>query len=291
MKLQLKYLRLYGKSLLKLIRGVNLLMVVLTQYIVYAFIVKAKESDIEAWFPSYPFFILCFSTVSVAAAGYIINDYYDIKIDLVNKPGRIVIGRIITRRQALFFHAAFNGLAIFFGLILSWKVALFFVGSGFFLWLYSNSLKRLALWGNLCISLLTAATIWVITLYYKENHTLVLMYSVFAFFISLIREIIKDMEDVKGDAAYGCRTLPIIWGFRKTKVLLIVVLTLFSALLVLQSLAMETVLQFSAFLFLLVPTFYLGYQILKADKQKDYSWLSGFCKWFMVAGVLSLGII
>ena len=279
-----RYLRAYFKALFKLIRWTNLILVLLTQYIVFAFIVKNRGSGAMQLLPSFAFLILSFGTILVAAAGYVINDYYDIKIDLVNKPGRIVIGRIITRRQALLIHSIFNFIAIGMGLFLSWRVALYFAGCAFLLWLYSNYLKRTPLIGNIIVSLLTAATIWIISLYYRENDRLIYVYSLFAFFISLLREVIKDIEDTKGDATYGCKTLPILIGVRKTKIFLYGVLILFAVLFLDH---------FQRFLgvnyILLILLFYLGFKLFWADKQKDYTQLSLFCKWFMLAGALSLG--
>jgi 4-hydroxybenzoate polyprenyltransferase len=265
-------------------------MIFLTQYFAYIFIVQGGRLEPTTLIPPLHFFLLSFSTILIAAAGYIINDYYDIKIDLVNKPGRIVIGRIITRRQALFIHAAFNAIALAIGLYVSWKIALFFGGCGLLLWFYSNYLKRTILWGNISISLLSAATIWVITFYYHQSSHLVYLYFTFGFFISLIREIIKDMEDVKGDATYGCRTLPIVWGFRKTKILVLCILVLFCLILLVESSSVSPGIRSISYYLLLFPTFYLGFKIVMADKQKDYFLLSQFCKWFMVLGILSLGI-
>ncbi len=262
-----------------------------SQYVVYVFIIQDGVHGAEGWIPSLPFFLLAFSTLLIAAAGYVINDYYDIKIDLVNKPGRVVIGRIITRRQALFIHSFFNVLALFLGILLSWKVALFFAFCSFLLWLYSNYLKRTVLWGNICVSFLTAITILVILIYFNEANKVALVYAMFAFFISLIREIIKDMEDVKGDAVYGCRTLPIVLGFQKTKILLIALLIVFSLFLLFESYTAMSHVQFYIFNALLLPIGYLIFQLLKADKQQDYSFLSLFCKGFMVIGIISLGIV
>ncbi|MBC7391650.1 MAG: geranylgeranylglycerol-phosphate geranylgeranyltransferase [Opitutaceae bacterium] len=286
MNFHFRYLRAYLKALFKLVRWPNLILVLLTQYIVFAFIVKNRETEISSFLPSIAFFILSVGTLFIAAAGYIINDYYDIKIDLVNKPGRIVIGRIITRRQALLIHSILNFSAIGLGLFLSWKVALYFAACAFLLWLYSNYLKRTPLIGNIIVSLLTSATIWIISLYYRENDKLIYIYSLFAFFISLLREVIKDIEDTKGDATYGCKTLPILIGVRKTKIFLYGVLILFAVLFLNH---------FKSFhglnYILLILLLYLGFKLFWADKQKDYTELSLFCKWFMLAGALSLGFV
>ncbi len=291
MNFSFRYLRAYLKALFKLVRWPNLLIVFLTQYIVFAFIVKNNVTGLLHFLPSHAFYILSFGTLLIAASGYIINDYYDIKIDLVNKPGRIVIGKLITRRQALLIHSLFNFTAIGLGLLLSWRVALYFTGCAFLLWVYSNYLKRTPLLGNIVVSVLTAATIWIISIYYRENDSLIYSYSIFAFFMSLVREVIKDVEDTKGDASYGCKTLPIAFGVRKTKIFLFSVLGLFSFLLIchLKNLYVNP----SSFFryTLLLPVLYIGFKLFWADKQKDYSHLSLFCKWFMIAGVLSLGLV
>lgn len=278
-------------GLLKLIRWTNLAIIFFTQYVVYAYAAKNKFVIVQSWFPPFEFFLLTFGTLLVAAAGYVINDYYDIKIDLINKPNRIVIGRVISRRQALFFHSILNFLAIAVGFLLSWRVALFFAGCAFLLWLYSNLLKRLALLGNITISVLTAAVIWAISLYFKENDRLIYLYSVFAFCISLLREIIKDMEDTKGDAEHGCKTLPIVWGIRRTKTVLFALIFVFAGLVCFQIMQSERVGQASIYFGMLLPLSYLTYKIHLADKQKDFSRLSSFCKWIMIVGVGSLGII
>lgn len=275
--------------LIKLVRWPNLLMVFFTQYVVFVFIVEKKSSDIGFWLPPHEFYLLTLGTVLVAAAGYIINDYYDIKIDLVNKPRRIVIGSIISRRQALFLHSLITSLALCVGFLLSWRVACFFAACAFFLWIYSNSLKRTPFLGNLLVSLLTAATIWVVGLYFRENNRIVYVYTVFAFYISLLREIIKDMEDTKGDSVYGCKTLPIVLGFRRTKIVLLVLLFFFTFLIANYAQMATTALQSVIYYAFVFPILFLAYKILRADRQKDYAQLSMFCKWLMLAGVLSLG--
>ncbi len=275
------------RSMIKLVRWPNLVIVFFTQYAVYFFLAKNKWSDYSLLIPPFGLLVLSLGTILIAAAGYVINDYYDIKIDLVNKPERIVIGRVVSRRQAIIFHSALNFLAIAIGFTLSWRVALLFGVCAFLLWFYSNILKRTPLLGNILISALSAAVVWAVGVYLGQYNRLVYSYSIFAFCISLLREIIKDLEDTKGDAAYGCKTFPIVWGMRKTKILLIVILVVFIALVIYQAIQQpQEAVIYWGIVFLLL---YLGVQIVKADKQKDFSNLSAFCKWLMLAGVISLG--
>lgn len=272
-----------------MIRWLNLIILFVTQYLVFTFIVKNKETALHTWVPPISFFLLSLATILIAAAGYIINDYYDIKIDLVNKPYRIVVGKMLSRRQALLLHSLLNITAISLGFILSWRVALFFAASAFLLWLYSNYFKRTPLLGNVIVALLSAATIWVIGLYFHENDELIYIYSLFAFLVSLLREVVKDIEDVKGDAAYGCKTLPIVWGIRRTKLFLFAILSIV-CLFTVYFLVLGSVFSLPIYpALLLLPMCYFGCRLALADKQRDYAHLSGVCKYLMVLGVLSLG--
>jgi 4-hydroxybenzoate polyprenyltransferase len=248
----------------------------------------------EAWvnhFLDLRFFLLAISTVLVAAAGYIINDYYDIKIDTINKPKRVVVGKILRRRWAMVAHMVLNVTGILLAFGVSWEVGIVTFFSGFLLWFYSNQLKRLPFAGNFTIALLTAASLLVVWLYDPKNEFLVYTFAAFAFFISLIREIIKDMEDVRGDATFGCQTLPIIWGVRRTKVLLYVLI--FSFLIILFSLSaylQNAVVMYFCF-FILLPVGWLTYKLFLADTKKEFSYLSRFCKLIMLSGILSMILV
>src|SRR5690606_19191379 len=162
-------------------------------------------------------YLIVLSTLLIAAAGYIINDYFDVKIDLVNKPKRVIVGRYLKRRMAIGTHQLLNVLGVIAGLLVSYKVALVNIFSVSPLWLDSERYKRQLLIGNVAVSLLTALSLMILTVHYPQNRKLIFIYAVFAFFISLIREIVKDIEDMKGDAFHGCRTLPIVVGIRRTK--------------------------------------------------------------------------
>ncbi|MBX9851670.1 MAG: geranylgeranylglycerol-phosphate geranylgeranyltransferase [Cytophagaceae bacterium] len=277
-------------AFLKLIRFGNLVILVLTQYFAAIFLAGPKENW-KSIITDINLFLIVLSTGMIAAAGYIINDYYDIKIDMINKPKRVVVGKLLTRRIAIFGHTVLNFTGILIGLIVSWKIAAVNFLAAYFLWLYSNSLKRLPLVGNIIVSALTSLSILIIALYYKKNELLIINFAVFAFFISLIREIIKDMEDVKGDSAFGCRTLPLVYGIRKTKIFLYMLLVLFLIILLLlgKDFRKEMVYYFSALI--LLPVIFLIIRLTKADNSKDFRVLSRICKFIMVGGVVSMVFI
>src|SRR5688572_18002076 len=133
-------------SLLKLTRFGNLLIIGFAQYCTAVFLID------HTTLKDFRFFILSVSTLLIAAAGYIINDYYDVKIDYINKPERVIIGRKITRRYAILFHVVLSMLGIMLGVHLSWRIGAINIISVFLLWLYSNNLKRLPFIGNLTVA-------------------------------------------------------------------------------------------------------------------------------------------
>lgn len=277
----------FAGGFLRLIRVQNLLIVVMTQFLARIALVGPRHdwlrilTDPTIW-------LLSFSTVCIAAAGYIINDYFDVKIDLVNKPQRVVIGRYLKRRVAIGTHQILNVVGCLIGLYLSKWVFVLDVVSVSLLWFYSARLKREPFVGNVIIALLTAFSLLVLAVYYRQNADIILIYALFSFGISVVREVIKDMQDVRGDARFGCRTLPIIWGLRRTKYLLYVLIASFIMTLFLiaddlgnQKLAL-------IFLFLLVPISWLTYRLVYADKRRDFGYLSNLCKIIMLIGILSM---
>lgn len=272
---------------LKLTRFPNLLIIAFTQYFAAIFLAAYPEN----WFHKiydFKLFLLSLSTVLIAAAGYIINDYYDIKIDYVNKPDKVVVGKLVKRRIVLVSHAVLNFAGIGIGLLLSVYVGAINFVAAFLLWIYSNRLKRKPFIGNLVIALLTGLSIFIVAIYYQRNFNLLLNYSLFAFSVNLVREVIKDMEDLRGDMRFGARTLPIVWGLRKTKYFLYFLIFIFIATFYFLSaqLGNETLNLF--FLVLIFPIIYLIYLLYRADSQKRFHQLSLYCKLLMLAGICSM---
>jgi 4-hydroxybenzoate polyprenyltransferase len=268
----------------RLIRYSNLLLIAFTQYLTKICLID----DIPfSWaiFSDFRLFLLVASTIFIAAAGYIINDYYDVKIDIINKPNRVVIGRYVKRRIAIGSHQVLSIMGILIGLYLSKWIALVNFVSVVCLWLYSNQLKRMAFWGNLMVAWLTALSVIVVALYYRQHEEEVYAYALFSFGISLIREIIKDMEDVRGDANFGCKTLPILWGIRRTKYLLYILLLLLVGSLLSIGWGLRIMLPLSISFVLIL---WLTIKLVRADTRRDFAYLSMLCKIIMLLGVLSM---
>lgn len=279
------------KSFLYLIRFPNLLLIMVCQALVQACLLAAGidwGSVLER-----RFLALTFSTVCVAAAGYIINDYYDIKIDAINKPHRVVVGKAIRRRPAMGAHLLLSFLGVAIGLLLSIPVGLINLGAVLLLWGYSARFKKMLLIGNVTIALLAATMLLVVAVYADVLNNITLGYAVFAFLISLIREIIKDIEDVKGDETFDCRTLPIVAGLRRTKYVLYPLIAIFQAFLLVVVAHPRTSLLFDVYMLLLVlvPSIYLVVKLVRADRKRDFTFLSNVCKLIMLFGILSMLLI
>lgn len=249
------------------------------------------------------FLLLCFSVILTAAAGYIINDYHDINIDLTNKPEKVIIGKIISRRWAMLLHFSFNTLAFLGGFYLNPYIGLSILVCTVVLWLYSVHFKKQFISGNILVALLSAFVIVILPFFNpKISNYLVWAYAMFAFGVSLIREIVKDAEDLRGDAKFNCKTLPIVLGVRKTKrvitaLSLVYIVLIFSHLFIANSLIpfrhhYGNVLYVIYMLLLLIVPFVLSlYFLFRADVKSDFTRLSAFYKIMMLSGLLSMLMI
>ncbi len=275
------------RGMVRMTRVWNLFIIVLTQYFTAIFLVNSGQNSFVSVF-DIRLFLLAQSSALVAATGYIIKDYYDIKIDLINKPDRVVVGKIVKRRVAMVWHLILSTLGVLIGAYLSLYIGIFNLLSAGLLWLYSNQLKRMPLVGNLSVALLTGWAVYVIGFFYSSHNVMILAFAGFAFAFTLIREIIKDIEDVKGDANFGCRTLPVVHGIRSTKVMIYSFSLIFflSICSLAYFFAGKELVLFS--LGLLFPLSLIAYLLFKADTVAEYAKLSDYCKVIMLIGIMSM---
>jgi 4-hydroxybenzoate polyprenyltransferase len=298
----------------RLIRWPNLVFIGLTQALFYTIvIVPGYRWPYDAYHDpilSPPrFLLLCAASILIAAAGYIINDYFDLNIDRVNKPDRLIVEKIIKRRSAILWHWFLSGLGVLLSLYVSIRlhnpiIVLANTGCVILLWFYSTTFKRALLIGNVVISLLTAWVILVlfvceIRLPYGYNLSRTFKYAVvysgFAFISSLIREVIKDIEDVDGDTRDGCRTMPIVWGINVAKVFTATwLVVLISALAVIQFYFLpraQWIMIAYGILFIDLPLLWILRKLYYAQTKTDYHRLSGVIKGVMLAGILSMVLL
>ncbi len=298
-------------AFLKLVRLPNLFFMALTQVLfqicIYYTLYKGNIPPEDLL----RFILLVFASLLIAAAGYIINDYFDINIDEVNKPHKMVVDKVINRRWAIAWHFMLSTTGIILTILAvpfaqKWYLILANILCVVLLWFYSTNFKKNLLTGNIVISLLTAWTILIIFFSKVDladafgagdtNQTkffrLTILYAGFAFIVSLIREAIKDMEDMPGDAKYGCRTMPILWGVNATKVYAAVWLVVLIAILIILQVY---VLQFKWWLAvaysvpaIIFPLMLILFKLRKSVSTQDFHKLSTMMKLVMLTGILSM---
>lgn len=305
-------------AFLKLIRIQNLLIIAFTQYVVRWCIVfpiiQVSSRYYQLQLTELQFFLLVLSTVMIAAAGYIINDYFDVKIDKVNKPERMVIDKGVKRRVAIGAHTVINVLAILIALYVAYSIGstrlavIHFVCAGG-LWFYSTTFKRQFLIGNLVIALFTAFVPLIAVVYemipiyraylpVEENLSFMpvwkytLAVSFFAFITTLLREIIKDIEDVDGDREFGCQTMPIVIGIRATKnvAMLIAFLTIVCLVFIqVEFVKLDDTISLVYFIVALqLPFLFLIYKIRTAQDKAQFRFAGNFSKFIMLMGIIYL---
>ncbi len=303
-------------SFFKLVRWQNLVFIALTQllfyFCVYMPMIAFEQSDKNHVL----FYLLVASSILIAGAGYIINDYFDINIDAINKPQRIVIGKTIKRRWAIIFHWLFSGMGILLSVYVTYKTKVWPIAIVNFicvlaLWFYSTNFKKQLLSGNLVIAGLTAWTILVVYFFVgadlfsingwaaetnsfnvRRLFKFTLLYAGFAFVTTLIREVIKDLEDMEGDRKYGCNTMPIAWGVPTSKVFTAVWIIVAGATLVIVQLytwqSGKWIAALYFLFFIIYPLFYLLRKFKTAKTSADYGKLSNIIKLIILAGILSM---
>jgi 4-hydroxybenzoate polyprenyltransferase len=302
-------------SWLRLIRWKNLAIILLTQLLVWWSLVLPEDPEV---LKPVHFAYIVLSTLLIAAAGYIINDYFDIKIDLINKPDKVVLEKVIPRKHAIIAHALLNATAVSLAGIVAAKAhhlewLLLQLACIALLWFYSTHFKRQYITGNIAISLLTALTILIFIVYepaLRDEFSLpmlsaagwhsgsslpfwtLLVYAYFAFMLTWMREIVKDMEDYQGDESEGCKTLPIKRGLKyatgfTTALALLVVIPLAAACGLLYHYK-YVLLPLFIVVFLIVPIVIWSFFLNKNTTKRHYHTSSRMLKLIMLLGICSL---
>ena len=299
-------------SFFKLIRYKNLIMVLLTIVLTKYAIINSftfAVSDLQ-------FILLAIAILCITASGYIINDVFDVTADKINKPKKVFIGNTISKKNGLLAYFILTTLGLILGIYTSYIkgnsfYSFFFISTIVLLYWYSKSLKRVAIVGNLVISFLTAFTLFIVLVFEIKNTNTssniaesilnlfasisvtvpVFIYMVFAFFMTLIREIIKDIEDMNGDYALKMKTLPIIIGVNRTKKVVLAISSfvfLFILIILKEELAHLHLLFWYTILFILSPFAWFLYKLYNAKTIKEFHLLSNLIKLIMFFGILSM---
>ncbi|MGB5431366.1 geranylgeranylglycerol-phosphate geranylgeranyltransferase [Eudoraea sp.] len=285
-----KLLLLKGLSLFSIIRGYNVLMITLAQYLASIYIL-APDLPLRKVVFDPNLFVLVLASALVISGGYIINSFYDSEKDLINRPRKSMLDRLVNQRTKLSAYFVFNFLAVLLASYVSFRAALFFSAYIFGIWLYSHKLKKIPFVGNIVSAVLIIAPFFAIFVYYKNFDTVIFVHAIFLFLLILAREMIKDMENITGDLAQNYKTIPVLYGpvYSKLGISFLILLTLIPAALLINKFNVGYMyIYFNACIFLLLLFLIL---LWKSETKKDYIWLHNILKFIIVAGVFSILLI
>jgi 4-hydroxybenzoate polyprenyltransferase len=198
-------------SLFSVVRGYNIPVIVLAQYLSAIFILAPEKRALTVLL-DFNLFIIVFGSSLTIASGYIINNFYDSKKDLINRPNKSQLDRLVSQKTKLHVYFTLNFIVSLLAFFVSFRAVLFFSAYIFLIWFYSHKLKKYPIIGNLTASLLAVLPFFAILLYYKNLYPQIFAHATFLFLLILIREMIKDLENIKGDIANDYRTIPVLFG-------------------------------------------------------------------------------
>ncbi|WP_079738762.1 geranylgeranylglycerol-phosphate geranylgeranyltransferase [Polaribacter sp. KT 15] len=289
---------------LKLIRYKNLLMVLLTMVLTKYALLESHSSN--TLLSHFNFIILTTAVLLITASGYIINDIFDIETDKINKPSKLFLDKNFSIKKAWSFYILLNIFGLALGIIVSIATntplnSLYFIVTAIILFCYSKSFKKIALIGNLIVSFLCALVIFLVSEFEFNGTSLetnskissdliIAIYLFFSFTITLIREIIKDIEDVNGDLKIKAKTLPILIGRKRSARIAFFIssIMLVFILIILQSIKNESLFFWYILFLICLPLLYLLNKIWFARTKKNYSIISKLLKIIMFLGILSM---
>ncbi len=277
-------------SLFSVIRLYNILVVILAQYLTAIFILDDQKDLLVTILDPYLFVIILCSSISIAS-GYIINNFYDYEKDIINRPIRSNIDRSIRKRTKLNLYFSLNILCIILSLYISIRAVIFFLVYNIILWLYSHKLKKILILGNVLSSLLTITPFFAIFLYYKNFSDIILVYALFLFFIILAKDLVKDLENLKGDFTLNYKTIAVVYGekFSKTAITSIIIINYIIVISLI--LYFDIGLMFYYYyLCLLVLSFVLFFTWISNDK-RDYLIIHNIMRALIILGIFSIILI
>lgn len=277
-------------SLFSVVRGYNILVITLAQYLASIYILSPDKPLREVVFDLNLFLIVTASAL-VIASGYIINNFYDAEKDLINKPAKSMLDRLVSQRFKLTTYFILNFLAVFVASYISFKAVLFFSAYIFGIWFYSHKLKRIPFVGNLVSSTLAIAPFFVVFVYYQNFKTVIFVHALFLFLLILAREMVKDLENMAGDMAQNYKTIPIMFGPKVSKFMIsfLVLLTLLPALLLIKT--FDVGYMYIYFVGCIVLLVFFLMLLWGAERKKHYVWLHNILKFIIVVGVFSILLI
>ena len=274
-------------SLLSVIRGYNILVLIFAQYLVAIFIFSPKKSLRNTLFDVDLLYIII-ATMCVVASGYLINNFYDSKLDRINRPLKAGVDSYVKQSTKLKLYFTLNFLGFVFGLFISVRAAFFFAVYIFGIWLYSHKFKKYPLAGLFSASFLTILPFFAIFVYYKNFSKIIFIHAVFLFLVIMVRELLKDLQSMKGAIINSYETFPVAYGEIKTKrfIFFLLVLTIFPVVILFRYPAISYMRYY--FYFALIVLIFIGFYIWKSKEIKQYRMLHNVLKVLLLIGIFSL---
>lgn len=285
-----KHLLMKIISLFSVVRGYNIPVIVLAQYLSAIFILAPEKRALTVLL-DFNLFIIVFGSSLTIASGYIINNFYDSKKDLINRPYKSQLDRLVSQKTKLQVYFTVNFIAAILAFLVSFRAVLFFSAYIFLIWFYSHKLKKYPIIGNLTASLLAVLPFFAILLYYKNLYPQIFAHATFLFLLLLIREMIKDLENIKGDIANNYRTIPVLFGENYAKQI-ITALTLSTVVPVYFLVNIYDVgyMDIYFYISLMVLIFFLNL-LWKANDKPAYLKLHNTLKFLVVSGIFCIVLI
>lgn len=285
-----KHVLLKFFSMFSVVRGYNILVIVIAQYLAAIYIL-ANDKPLKAVLFDVNLFMLVLASAATIAGGYIINNFYDSEKDLINRPQKSKLDRLVSQNTKLSFYFVLNFLAVIMASYVSFKPVIFFSAYIFGIWFYSHKLKKLPFIGNLTSAILTITPFFAIFMYYKNFETVIFVHALFLFLIVSMRELTKDLENIKGDLLLNYNTIPIAYGEKTSKVML----TMLSGLTLIPIYLLTKYFEigYMYIYFYLCVILLLGFLLLlwKSKTKSHYLILHNILKFIILAGVFSIVLI
>ena len=198
-------------SLFSVVRGYNIWVVALAQYLSSIFILAINKRALDVLLDWRLFLIVSASSLTIAS-GYIINNFYDTKKDLINRPRKAMLDRLVSQGTKLKVYFSINLFVVFLASFISWKAILFFSSFIFIIWYYSHKLKKYPIIGNLTAAFLAVLPFFGVLMYYKNFYDVIFAHATFLYLLILLREFVKDLENIEGDLVADYKTIPVLYG-------------------------------------------------------------------------------
>ena len=277
-------------SMFSVVRGYNIPVIALAQYLSAIFIMAPEKRAISVILDFNLFIIVIVSGLTIAS-GYIINNFYDSKKDLINRPNKSKLDRLVSQKTKLQVYFTVNFIAAILAFFVSFRAVLFFSVYIFLIWFYSHKLKKYPIIGNLTASLLAVLPFFAILLYYKNLYPQIFAHATFLFLLLLIREIIKDLENIKGDIANDYQTIPVKYGedFAKKTITFLTISTIIPVYFLVEIYDVGYM-DIYFYVSLIVLMFFLN-SLWKANTKPHYNGLHNLLKFVVVSGVFSIVLI